>query len=152
MIKDVYDNKLEEAGEQIVEIFRDSFNNAIGYESEKLGKTFIYKVENNELKIYASKIVQYLDKGTNPYIIRAKPGKSLAFKTMGNFVSPKTGIKYTDGQTVMVKQVNHPGITERPFIEAALFISKKQIIENLKNIKTPTLAFVSDGDKIYPLR
>ena len=45
--------------------------------------------------------------GTGPHTIAAKPGKVLAFTGSG-------------GETVFVRQVNHPGIPERPFFRQAI--------------------------------
>ena len=52
--------------------------------------------------------------GTGPHTIAAKPGKVLAFTGSG-------------GETVFVRQVNHPGVPERPFFRNALAESERGV-------------------------
>jgi HK97 gp10 family phage protein len=47
----------------------------------------------------------YVEFGTGPHVILAKPGKVLAFKM--------------NGQSVFVKKVNHPGTKAQPYVRPA---------------------------------
>lgn len=152
LLKEVYDSKLNKSGQLVVNKIKLLLQATVGRPT-KLTESLYHKVENGELKIYSSTpIITFLDKGTDPYVIKAKPGSALAFKAMGSFTG-KTGKKYQDGDDVVVKEVKHPGIEGRAFVEAALFASKKDIIKSLSSStsKAPTLAFVSEDDKLYRL-
>ncbi len=88
-------------------------------------------VRENEIRVEvrpvkrekASKIFEYVDKGTPPHKIRAKKAKTLAFKA-GPY-SPKTlpiaqahvGTGTASGPLVFPQEVNHPGTEARLFSE-----------------------------------
>ena len=146
----VYSKKLNEVGEIVIQKLGLLLEGIVGRPT-KLSQAFEYKIVNNELLIYAtSDIITYLEKGTKPHIIKPKkPGGSLAFTAGSSGVTPK-GRKYQLGEKIIAKQVKHPGIEARPFISAALFASKPQIIKVLaKDSNRRGLRFYMDGNKIW---
>ena len=146
-LKAHYDRKLSKIGEVMVKYLKDGFNAAKGYPGGRTVESIHYKVEDGVVKVYGSPIVKWVDKGTDPYVIRAKPGKSLAFKANGKVVR-KDGTVIPDGEMIFTKKVNHPGIEARAFIEVATFMAKKEILKSLgEKLGSPTLAFVGEGDE-----
>lgn len=85
------------------------------------------KIEDNVVTIYTdNKILTFLEKGTRPHKIRAKPGKMLAFRSQSSGVR-KDGSKFSFGDTIFTKEVNHPGFEARPFFEIGIFLAKNEI-------------------------
>lgn len=76
------------------------------------------KITEDAIIIYNDEfgdIVKYLEEGTEPYTIRAKRGKSLAFM-WPNAPFPATG----KGGEHLLAKVEHPGIKARRFIEKVM--------------------------------
>jgi len=122
-------SKKRQIGEMLVErskILLEAGLNEPGY--TRLSETIHYKIEKGQLFIYSdNKIVGYLHEGTKEHIIRPKkPGGSLAFRA-GEVVTRKSGEKVQFGETIFAKQVEHPGMKARPFIEEAIFLAKDEI-------------------------
>ena len=69
--------------------------------------------------------------GTGPHTIAAKPGKVLAFTGSG-------------GETVFVRQVNHPGIPERPFFRRAIAEMEDGVSKILKSGLDPKKMVVDE--------
>ena len=154
LVKAVYDSKLEKAGEVLIDYIKINMESSIDRPT-KLSDGLYSKFENGVLNVYSkSPIVNFLDKGTKPHIIRAKPGGALAFQVLGKVIGKK-GHVYNDGDYVVTKQVNHPGMEARSFVQLALHAAKRDILKALatpRQSQSPTLAFVSEGDKLYSLR
>lgn len=75
---------------------------ATGELRESLG----VRVEPNRVLVGPSaKHAPYVEFGTGPHVIKARNKKALAFKA--------------GGQTVVVRQVNHPGTKAQPFVKPA---------------------------------
>ena len=69
--------------------------------------------------------------GTEPHTIAAKPGKVLAFTGSG-------------GETVFSRQVNHPGIPERPFFRRAIAEMKDGVSKIVKSGLDPKKMVVDE--------
>ena len=69
--------------------------------------------------------------GTEPYAIRAKAGKTLAF----------TG---SEGGTVFAKEVKHPGIPERPFFRQAISRMEDELPDFIKKRIDPKMMVVDE--------
>jgi hypothetical protein len=109
--------------------FEQSFNEP---GPSKITKNINYRIEGDDLIIYSDSLVPlFLEKGTKPHKIKQKdPNKPLAFRASRSVIN-KDGHKFNAGDWVKTKEVNHPGFEARPFIEKALFLSSKQIENNL---------------------
>lgn len=111
----------------------------------KLSNSIQYRVEGRDVVIYSdNKILTFIEKGTQPHEIRPKkPGGALAFRANSGGVR-KNQTKYEMGDTIITKVVHHPGTDAKPVLSAALFLSKPEILKELKKtFKSPTL--VSKG-------
>ena len=152
ILEDVYNRKLDKVGEVVVKAVKKGFDTAVAG-SSKIVDTVYYEIDSdNTLLIKGSPVITYIDKGTKPYEIRAKPGKALKFKSFGKNIG-KTGKVYNDGDNVIVKKVNHPGIDARAFMEASLFMARRDILNSFKTKQQlPPLTFLSEGDKLYHVR
>lgn len=116
-------NKVRNA---LVEQLEKNGNVATG----ELKDNIVVKAEGTTLIITMPIQGKYLEFGTKPHIIRAKPGKVLAFAKAGGMrVKHNNGNVSTKfsfgGKTVMddavfAKQVHHPGTQPSPFIRPVI--------------------------------
>ena len=110
--------------------------------NKKLLDGIYYKIVNNEVLIYSeSPVAKFLDKGTKPHIIRAKPGykrdkrgvlrpNTLSFRA-GEVVYRKDGSKINYGDWVHTPEVKHPGTDGKEFVAKALHLLKNDIMKEL---------------------
>ncbi len=72
---------------------------------------------------------RHVEFGTNPHIIRAKPGKMLHWhKTKGRTQHAHPHSKAMAEDAVFAKEVKHPGIRPNPFIRNAIYNKLGKII------------------------
>ena len=123
---------LDELGEKAVEkiklLFEGSTNSG---KSSKIVGGITYKIVGNEVHIVSeSPVPKFIDKGTKPYTIRPKNGKTLKFRVLENVVG-KNGHTFKTGDWVATKEVKHPGIKKREFVSNALHLLKNDITKIL---------------------
>lgn len=124
--------KLHKIGRVIVDRMRLLLEGYVGT-STNLIDNIQYRVEKNRVVIFTTDpITKFLDEGTKPHIIRPKkPGGALAFKA-GNSGIRKNGKPFAFGDTIITKEVKHPGFDPRPFFSQGFFLSKSDIQQILK--------------------
>jgi len=124
-------SRMDKAGQTVVDKARELLKaNVGGY--TKLVESVGYEIDKNNIIVFCtSDIGKYLEKGTKPHIIRAKPGKSLAF-TSNTGGTRKNGSKYEIGDTIMTQEVHHPGFDSRPWFHLASFMTKNTVKEILE--------------------
>ena len=117
----------DKAGEIIVNKLRLMLEGTVGRPTE-LTEAINYEIdEKGNINVYSdTPIPKFLDQGTDPYTIRPKKGKALKFRA-GEVAQYKTGKKINFGDYVIVKEVKHPGIQARPFIDAGLHLAKQEL-------------------------
>lgn len=117
-------------GELVVNRIRKMLRASVGGSKTDLEDTIKYKIDGNDVIIYSdNKITMFLDKGTKPHKIHAKPGKSLAFRAGQS--NSATGTQM--GDTIFAKSVDHPGFVGREFFTHGVFLSVPEIKEIMKN-------------------
>lgn len=85
------------------------------YDSGRMRDTMFPSSGPDWVSLNASaKQARWHQEGTKPYVIRAKPGKALAFGPPASRLSGKH--KGEIGPAYVVQKVNHPGLPARPFI------------------------------------
>jgi len=125
------EKKLDQIGKVVTDRMKLLLEGNVGH-STPLSDSIKYRVEKNKVIIYTdNKILTYLEEGTKPHKIRAKNGKSLAFRAQ-NSGKRKDGSKFSFGDKMLVKEVNHPGTDPKPFFSPGFFLSKHDIEAILK--------------------
>jgi hypothetical protein len=114
--------------DKFIQIYDGQVNNP----PADISKNFIARHTVTEgalkLQVYSpAKYPLWLDQGTKKYIIKPKPGKKALVFKVEEVVYGKNGHKYNYGDFVFAKQVNHPGIKARPWIELASYLTMKEI-------------------------
>lgn len=128
---------IEGQQEKVAAIVRDciklAFEGTIG-KSSKITQDIKYRIEKDKIIIYSDNPVpKFIDEGTQPHKIKAKPGKKLAFRNTSGTVKSKSGRVINFGDWVFVDEVNHPGFEARPYIELALFQARHRLKKELFN-------------------
>lgn len=86
-----------------------------------LWRNIAHEVEGNTLRVGTNiKYAKWLELGTQPYTIRPKNKKMLAWKDRET------------GEWIRAKEVHHPGIAARPFLRPALDNAKDDIEKMLR--------------------
>lgn len=88
----------------------------------RLRRGISYRVKGNVIELYMPFYGFYVDQGTAPHIIRPKNKKALKFSV--GATGPRGG-KTTE--TVIVKEVKHPGTRPQPFIRETFRIDAPRI-------------------------
>ena len=104
----------QRGGDKLNRLFREAMKG--GVKNVKVG---FFSEARYEDGTPVAAVAAWNEFGTKPHTIAAKPGKALAFTGSG-------------GETVFLRQVNHPGIPERPFFRSALEEAKPKVIQTLK--------------------
>lgn len=127
MAENVLRKKMETVGDLVVRRARAILEGNIGHSTDRI-KNIHYEIKDQTIIIYSDdKVLGYLEHGTKPHIIRPKKaGGALAFQT-GTSGQYKSGKTYAFGDTIVVKEVHHPGFEAKPFISRAVFISQNEI-------------------------
>jgi hypothetical protein len=121
----------DSVGKHLVNKVNELMGLVVNNPQTKLKESIKYRIEGNDIIIYSeSPIPIFLDQGTKPHKIRAKPGGALAFRSQ-QVSSYKSGKKINFGDKVVVKEVNHPGISARPFISQAMHLSQQELNEKI---------------------
>ena len=123
--------KLDDIGKVVVKKSQQILEGNVGHQTNLTKNIKYRKIGSREVEVYCDNIIlDYLEKGTKPHIIKPKNKKSLAFRSTDATVKNKNGKIYKFGETILAKKVKHPGFEARPFFHVALFLSKQEI-ENL---------------------
>lgn len=87
------------------------------------------KPTNEGLLIWMNETGKYVEFGTPPHVIKAKPGKMLHWhKTKGRTQHNHPHSKEMAKDAVFAKEVKHPGSRPNPFIRNAIQNKLRQII------------------------
>lgn len=125
--------KLEKIGKYLVLKMQQELEAVVGKKT-KFTENIKYRVEKNRVVIYTDNdVLVYIEEGTKPHIIRPKNKKALAFEA-GNNYKTKSGKQVVAGDTVIVKEVKHPGTDPKPFF-SPVFFKSKAVIEKFLNEK-----------------
>ncbi len=117
-VKKGLEKKYKEIGKIVCKNLGDVMEQSLGKKTTKVNN-IKFKIEGNEIIIYTKDpVVTYIEYGTKPHIIRPKFKQALKFQVKG--------------ETVITKEVHHPGTKAKPFIRQGLFISKPEI-QNILN-------------------
>jgi hypothetical protein len=112
---------------------------AVPVDTGELKNSISVKPTNEGLQVNMAEHAVYVEFGTAPHVIRAKPGGVLAFPRTGSRrVTSKDGKvsgEFTFGgktiktDAVFAKQVYHPGTQPQPFIRNTMYHKFSQIVE-----------------------
>jgi len=128
-----FEKKMDEIGKIVTDKMKFLLKGNVGHET-KMADDIKYRLDKNKVIIYTdNKILEYLEYGTKPHIIRPKdPHGALAFQAQHSG-KRKSGKKYSFGDEIVTKVVHHPGFDKKPFFNPGFLLSKNDIKKILKS-------------------
>jgi len=129
--------KIEEALPIIALRMQNELMLAAPVDTGRLKNSIKVRSDGDGLIIWMVDYGKFIEFGTPPHIIKAKPGKSLVIPRYGGRLVKrkgewktefKFGGKKTITDVIFVKKVRHPGTRPNPFVRNTLMTKLKNII------------------------